>query len=129
MGWPCKPDAIWVLRRQVEYPRAGFFYRPWCFRKMQWKVDQEIEELLRSSPSPELRDFLLAAATGQEVPLMQSRIPTWHERFRQRFHPLVNDDMEVEDAANEEEDDADEEMDDDAEEEDDADEEDDDAAR
>ena len=56
---------------------------------------------------------------------MQSRIPTW----RQRFHSLVNDDTEVEDAADEEEDDADEEMEDAAEEEDDADEEDDDAAR
>ena len=71
MGWPCKPDAIWVLRRQVEYPRAGFFYRPWLFRKMQWKVDQEIVDLLRRSPSSELRDFLLAAATGQEVPLKE----------------------------------------------------------
>jgi len=71
LGWPCKLDDIWVLRRQVEYPRAGFFYRPWRFRKMKWKVEQEIVERL----------------------LWQSCI------WSQTFHPLGNDADEEEDDA------------------------------
>ena len=51
VGLRCEPDAIWELRRQVQYPEWGFSYQEWHRRKMRWRVEKEAaEQLLRLPP-------------------------------------------------------------------------------
>jgi hypothetical protein len=47
LGWPCKREDIWGLRREARYPDKGCGYRAWWRRKWQWQVDLEDAERLR----------------------------------------------------------------------------------